>query len=156
MTDKLSLTTLFENFWPLKILIRRWGDCPLFFFVFQSLSQENCPRRATLDRFLNIDSDFNLRSILLNDFGMEWVEWKTQKSSFKSVGGAAMKTILPKSMIRNDGGVAMKMKLIPCARDDGGVAENKYWIKKLLITNFKLPQKFPYFPCNKSFSNESR
>ena len=65
-----------------------------------------------------------------NDGG---VVWKTQRSSFKSVGGAAAKTILPKSMLRSDGGVAMKIKLIPYARDDGGVAGNKFNIELKIL-----------------------
>ena len=65
-----------------------------------------------------------------NDGG---VVWKTQKSSFKSVGGVATKTIPPKSMIRSDGGAVMKIKLIPYARDDGGVAGSKFKIELQIV-----------------------
>lgn len=80
-----------------------------------------------------------LRNILSNDGG---VEWKTLKSSFKSVGGVAAKTIPPKSMMRSAGGVAMKIKLIPYARDGGGVAESKFNIELKKTVDYKLKASF--------------
>ena len=36
---------------------------------------------------------------------------KTRKSSFKNDGGEVMKTIPPKNMTRNDGGVVLRMMM---------------------------------------------
>ena len=48
------------------------------------------------------------RNILSNAGG---VVRKTRKSSFKNDGGEVMKTIPPKNMTRNDGGVVLRMMM---------------------------------------------